>query len=183
MLQLKKHQLKKHRPKKLSQKKRKISNIDIIPVAKFGKTHGLKGEIKVISYCDPLENILTYSKFFFEDESSLKLRFINSSKPFIGKIDDINSIDDVKDFVNREIFISRDEMRQDKDTIYWNDLIGCKVINQDSMLLGKIYKLENHGASDLIFIKTHEEDIIIPLEDEFLREFEIKENTLNVNWE
>lgn len=51
------------------------------------------------------------------------------------------------------------------------------------MLLGKIYKLENHGASDLIFIKTHEEDIIIPLEDEFLREFEIKENTLNVNWE
>ena len=74
-------------------------------------------------------------------------------------------------------------MRQDKDAIYWNDLIGCKVINQDSVLLGKIYKLENHGASDLIFIKTNEEDIIIPLEDEFLREFEIKENTLNVNWE
>ena len=183
MLQLKKHQQKKHRPKKLSQKKRKISNIDIIPVAKFGKTHGLKGEIKVISYCDPLENILTYSKFFFEDGSSLKLRFINSSKPFIGKIDDINSIDDVKDFVNKEIFISRVEMRQDKDAIYWNDLIGCKVINPDSMLLGTIYKLENHGASDLIFIKTLEDDIIIPLEDEFLREFEIKENTLNVNWE
>ncbi len=74
-------------------------------------------------------------------------------------------------------------MRQDKDAIYWNDLIGCKVINQDSMLLGTVYKLENHGASDLIFIKTYEEDIIIPLEDEFLGEFEIKENTLNVNWE
>ena len=74
-------------------------------------------------------------------------------------------------------------MRQDDDAIYWTDLIGCNVIDQNSRLLGKIYKLENHGASDLIFIKTDDEDIIIPLEDQFLVNFEFEKNTLNVNWE
>tara|TARA_Y200000002_G_C22593437_1_gene626271 strand:- start:549 stop:773 length:225 start_codon:yes stop_codon:yes gene_type:complete len=74
-------------------------------------------------------------------------------------------------------------MRQDSDAVYWNDLIGCNVIDQNSKLLGKIYKLENHGASDLIFIKTDYEDIIIPLEDQFLVNFELEKNTLNVNWE
>ena len=99
------------------------------------------------------------------------------------KIENINSIDDIKDFVNKEIFIPLEEMRQDEDAIYWTDLIGCNVIDQNSRLLGKIYKLENHGASDLIFIKTDDEDIIIPLEDQFLGNFELEKNTLNVNWE
>ena len=165
-----------------NQKRKKTSSIDIIPIAKFGKTHGLKGEIKVISYCDPLENILTYSNFFLEDKTPLNLRFVNSNRSLIAKIENVNSIDDVKDFVNKEIFISLEEMRQDDDAIYWNDLIGCKVIDQNSKLLGKIYKLENHGASDLIFIKTEGEDIIIPLEDQFLGNFELEKNTLNVNW-
>ena len=85
--------------------------------------------------------------------------------------------------VNKEIFVLEEDMRQDDDAIYWNDLIGCEVINQNSRSLGKIYKLENHGASDLIFIKTDQEDIIIPLEDQFLSKFELEENILNVNWE
>ncbi|MAN38660.1 MAG: 16S rRNA processing protein RimM [Gammaproteobacteria bacterium] len=195
---LKKHLLKKHQPKKLllrklllrkhllkklNQKKRKISNINNIPVAKFGKTHGLKGEIKVISYCDPLENILTFSNFFLEDKSPLKIRFVSTSKSFIAKIESIDSIEDAKAFVNKEIFVPIEEIRQDDDAIYWNDLIGCDVIDQNSKLLGKIYKLENHGASDLIFIKTNQEDIIIPLEDQFLGKFDIEANVLNVNWE
>ena len=187
-LQLKKHQLKKHLLKKLllkklNQKKRKISNINNIPVAKFGKTHGLKGEIKVISYCDPLENILTFSNFFLEDKSPLKIRFVSTSKSFIAKIESIDSIEDAKAFVNKEIFVPIEEIRQDDDAIYWNDLIGCDVIDQNSKLLGKIYKLENHGASDLIFIQTNQEDIIIPLEDQFLGKFDIEANVLNVNWE
>ena len=34
-----------------------------------------------------------------------------------------------------------------------------------------------------VFIKTDDEDIIIPLEDQFLGKFELEKNTLNVNWE
>jgi len=95
----------------------------------------------------------------------------------------IDSIEDAKAFVNKEIFVPIEEIRQDDDAIYWNDLIGCDVIDQNSKLLGKIYKLENHGASDLIFIETNQEDIIIPLEDQFLGKFDIESNVLNVNWE
>ena len=62
-------------------------------------------------------------------------------------------------------------------------MIGCDVLDQNSNLLGKIYKLENHGASDLIFIGTDQEDIVIPLEDQFLGKFDLEANILNVNWQ
>jgi len=169
--------------KKKNQTINKTNNIETIPVAKFGKTHGLKGEIKVISYCDPLENILTYSNFFLKDKSPLGIRFMSSNQPFIAKIENINSIEDIKEFVNKEIFISLEEMRQDENAMYWSDLIGCKVVDQNSKVLGEIYKLENHGASDLAFIKTNDEDIIIPLENQFLGKFELEKKILNVDWE
>ena len=143
----------------------------------------MKGEINVISYCNPPKNILAFTKFFFENHDPIKIKFISTSKSFIAKIENIDSIDDVKELVNKEIFVLEEDVRQDDDAIYWNDLIGCEVIDQNSRSLGKIYKLENHGASDLIFIKTDQEDIIIPLEDQFLSKFELEENILNVNWE
>ena len=113
----------------------------------------------------------------------MKIRFVSTSKSFIAKIDSIDCIEDAKAFVNKEIFVPIEEIRQNDDAIYWNDLIGCDVIDQNSKLLGKIYKLENHGASDLIFLETNQEDIIIPLEDHFLGKFDIESNVLNVNWE
>ena len=108
---------------------------------------------------------------------------MSPNQPFIAKIENIDSIEDIKEFVNKEIFISKEEIRQDEDAIYWSDLIGCKVIDQNSKVLGEIYKLENHGASDLAFIKTNEEDIIIPLEHQFLGKFESEKNILNVVWD
>ena len=47
---------------------------------------------------------------------------MSSNQPFIAKIENINSIDDIKEFVNKEIFISIEEMRQDEDAIYWSEL-------------------------------------------------------------
>ena len=108
---------------------------------------------------------------------------MNSSHPYIAKVKNIDSIEEVKNLINQEIFISEREMRKDDDAIYWNDLLGCKVINDSEILLGIVYKVDNHGASDLIFIKTDSEDIIIPLEDIFLIDFDKHNNILRVDWD
>ena len=143
----------------------------------------MKGEIKVNSFCNPVENILNYKKFYLKDGSGIQIDFLNSSHPYIAKVKNIDSIEEVKNLINQEIFISEREMRKDDDAIYWNDLLGCKVINDSEILLGTVYKVDNHGASDLIFIKTDSEEIIIPLEDIFLRDFDRHNKILRVNWD
>ena len=143
----------------------------------------MKGEIRVNSFCNPVENILNYKKFYLKDGSGIQIDFLNSSHPYIAKIKNINSIEEAKNLINEEIFISEREMRKDDGAIYWNDLLGCEVINDSEILLGIVYKVDNHGASDLIFIKTDSEDIIIPLEDIFLIDFDKHNNILRVDWD
>ena len=63
---------------------------------------------------------------------------MSSNQPFIAKIENINSINDIKEFVNKEIFISIEEMRQDEDAIYWTDLIGCNDVSYTHLTLQSI---------------------------------------------
>ncbi len=143
----------------------------------------MKGEIRVNSFCNPVENILYYKKFYLKDGSGIQIDFLNSSHPYIAKVKNIDSIEDAKKLVNDEIFISEGEMRKDEEAIYWNDLLGCEVVNDSEIMLGTVYKVDNHGASDLIFIKTDSEDIIIPLEDIFLIDFDKHNKLLRVDWD
>ena len=44
-------------------------------------------------------------------------------------------------------------------------------------------KIENHGASDLLFIKESNEEIIIPIEGNFFKKFDNENKLIIVDWE
>ena len=51
------------------------------------------------------------------------------------------------------------------------------------LILSGIKDLDINNRSGPNKKETDDEDIIIPLEDQFLGNFELEKNTLNVNWE
>ena len=166
------------------QKKIKINNKSLVPIGKFGKTHGLNGEIKLISFCHPAENIQNFKNFFIDNEK-VEITFkVQSSNHMLVKINNINSVDKVKEFVNIEINVPREDFPETNDgSIYWNDLIGSNVKNLDEKDIGKVIKIENHGASDLLFIQRSNEEIIIPIEDNFFKKFDNENKLITVDWE
>ena len=56
------------------------------------------------------------------------------------KVNDINSIDEVKEFVNIEISVPEKIFQTNDGSIYWNDLIGSNVKNLDEKDIGKVIK-------------------------------------------
>ena len=100
------------------------------------------------------------------------------------KINNINSVDEVKEFVNIEISAPREDFPETNDgSIYWNDLIGSNVKNLNEKNLGKVIKIENHGASDLLFIQGADEQIIVPIEDIFFKSFDHQNKLITLDWE
>ena len=177
--------MKKHLQKlNQKQKKIKINKKSLVPIGKFGKTHGLNGEIKLISFCHPAENIQNFKNFFINHEKVQITFKAQNSNNILVKINEINSINEVKEFVNKEISVPREDFPETNDSsIYWNDLIGCSVKDLNEKDLGKVMKIENHGASDLLFIQGSNEEIIIPIEDNFFKKFDNENKLIIVDWE
>ena len=61
-------------------------------------------------------------------------------------------------------------------------MIGSEVINQSDESLGEVIKIENHGASDLLFVKGVAEQVV-PVTDEFFKSFDLQNKIIIVEWE
>ena len=130
------------------------------------------------------ENILLYKQFFLELDQIVNLEFKLTGSNLIVKIHNIEKIDQAKSFVNKEIYVTKKELKSfDNESIYWTDLIGSAVINTNGNSLGKVIKVENHGASDLLFVKGNDVEEVIPITDEFFINFDNENKIIEVEWE
>ena len=195
-LLLKKLLLKKNLKKKILQKM-KVNNLDktnLICVASIGKPRGLKGEFFLNSFCDPKDNIIHYSNFFIENDviSNFKLSYIKKvNSKFFSKINGIDDLDQIKIYTNKKIYINKEDLPElDSTEIYWHDLIGLTVIdNNSNEILGVVDNVLNFGSNDCLEIKPFKNSIdeisrLIPfVTDKIIKTINKDSKEIFVDWD
>lgn len=169
-----------------------------ILIAKVTKPFGIKGEVKVVSFCeDPFE--LTNYPLIDKDDKKVNLKFTNKSifgsasngKILAAKINNISNRNDAEKIRDLEIFTFRENFNNESDGEYYvTDLIGLDVIeNESKEKIGNVTNILDFGAGTIIEIKFTKEKIkegyqqieTIPFKDEFFPEVEILNNKIFVN--
>ena len=132
--------------------------------------HGLKGYIKVKSFLENPKDLFNYDKYLINkiSFSSLLLKF-NKKSVFICELVGINSIEEAKKFVNKDIFICKSSLpKTDKDEIYLNDLISFNVELESGLYLGELVKFYDFGAGPIIGVKQGYTEKMLPFSDNFI---------------
>ena len=132
--------------------------------------HGLKGYIKVKSFLENPKDLFNYDKYLINkiSFSSLLLKF-NKKSVFICELVGINSIEEAKKFVNKDIFIYKSSLpKKDKDEIYLNDLISFNVELESGLCLGELVKFYDFGAGPIIGVKQGHTEMMLPFSDNFI---------------
>ena len=132
--------------------------------------HGLKGYIKVKSFLENPKDLFNYDKYFINKISfiSLLLKF-NKKSVFICELVGINSIEEAKKFVNKDIFICKSSLpKTDKDEIYLNDLISFNVELESGLCLGELVNFYDFGAGPIIGVKQGHTEMMLPFSDNFI---------------
>ncbi len=172
----------------------KMKRNKLILIASIGKPRGLKGEFFLNSYANPSNNILNYLKFLKNDDvfRNLSIEYIKHiNSRFYSKILNINNIDEIKKYTNTKLYINSNDLPElSHNEIYWHDLIGMVVIDQNfNELLGVVEGLNNYGADDCIIVKPTEESIdnkdrLIPfIKEKFIKLVDKKKKVLKVDWQ
>ena len=132
--------------------------------------HGLKGYIKVKSFLENPKDLFNFDKYFINEISfsSLLLKF-NKKSVFICELVGINSIEEARKFVNKDIFIYKSSLpKTDKDEIYLNDLISFNVELESGLCLGKLIKFYDFGGGPIIAVKHGNEEKMLPFSRNFI---------------
>ena len=130
--------------------------MEYINIGKVVNTHGIKGEIKIYPYTNDIQN-LSLKKKFYIDEKSYKVKRASVFKNMlIVKFEGINTIDETKSIMNKELYIEKQPIVEE-DVYYVEDLIGLEVyktyednVDYDSYeYLGKLEYVYTGIANDV----------------------------------
>jgi 16S rRNA processing protein RimM len=168
-----------------------------ILIGKIISAFGIKGEVKLISYCgDPLK-IFEYEAF---DQNNNSVKFekrkkqtINFNKQkdaiLIVKIEGINNRNQAEEIRGKEIFTNRNNFEETKENEFYEiDLIGLKVVDEEMKEVGEVINIHNFGAGVVMEInfvqkiKNLNKEIIemIPFKNHFFPEVNIKEKFIKI---
>jgi 16S rRNA processing protein RimM len=126
-----------------------------IPIAKIGKTYGVKGWVKVHFLTDFPEQFKA-GKTFESDKITLTIENINRKNNTI-KFLDFNTPEEAKKLTNRTIYSDKTQSHNDiklkKDEYFWFDIIGSEVYEEDK-LLGIVEDINRINDIDYIVVKV-----------------------------
>ena len=126
---------------------------DLIPVGAIAGAYGVRGELRVKSYCAVPEDIERYSPLFTEDgQTSYALAILRPIKNgFAARIPQVATKEEADALRGTTLFAQRDQLPSlPDDEFYHADLIGLEVFDTGGVLLGKVKTVQNHGADDLL---------------------------------
>lgn len=141
-------------------------------------THGVRGGLKLESWCDTPDDLASLKKVFFKANGEFECRKVKRASIFkqfvLMELDGIDSIEKAELLKGTVVFADRDDISIDEDAFFIADLIGLDVIDiATGEKLGTLADVLNLGASDLYEIKTPSGKKLIPAVPEFIKEIDL----------
>lgn len=146
--------------------------MDYIYIGKIVSTHGIKGEVKIIS--DFFEKEKIFKKGFklyltpLYHEEVINTYRVHKNYDMVT-FDGYNDINEVLKYIGMGVYIKRSDLDLKEDEYLLNDLIGFEVY-EDSKLLGKVSSISYNNN---VLLKI-DDKFYIPFIDEFIEKVDVK---------
>ncbi|MCK4678261.1 MAG: 16S rRNA processing protein RimM [Bacteroidales bacterium] len=153
---------------------------DCIHLGTIRRTFGYKGELTIFVN-SPFGSDLGDIDFLFIDIDKEIVPFYIENLTFrddnsvLVKFQDIDNADLAKQFVNHELFVSKNDLKSKSDhQLNFMEIIGFDVIDNTHGPVGKVEEIINNGEQYLIRITKEETEILVPFVKEIIFEIDKK---------
>lgn len=159
-----------------------------VSVGKISGVFGIKGWVKVFSFTDPRENILTYSPWLLKKGDEKKtVNVVDGQlqgKTIVAQLAGIDDRDQAASLMGWDIFITPGQLpKAAKGEYYWSELIGLQVETIDGIQLGVVDSLLETGANDVIIVQGERERVIPFLQGRTIIKIELDAGKIIVDWD
>lgn len=138
---------------------------EYLEAGKIVTIHGIKGEVKIMPYCDSAELFCEFDRFFLgKNHTEIGVERSRVQKNMvIAKLEGIDTPEEAEKLRNKILFMHRDDLELDDNTYFIQDLIGVEAKDADSgFVYGKIVDVMQTGANDVYVVKGEEKEYLIP---------------------
>ncbi|GAE24226.1 16S rRNA processing protein RimM [Halalkalibacter wakoensis JCM 9140] len=159
-------------------------------VGKIVNTHGVKGEIRVISSTDFADDRYAVgTKLMIQGENNKQqtvvVRHHRKHKNFdLLQLEGYHSINDVEPFKGSTLYVSEEYLEElEENEFYYHEIIGCTVVTEAEENLGKVKEIFETGANDVWVVQRAGggKDLLLPYIEDVVKEIDIENKVIRIH--
>lgn len=161
---------------------------EFLNVGKIVNTHGIRGEVRVISQTDfPEERYRKGQRLtlFRENKAPLELTVADHRKHKnfdLLTFEGYPTINDVEPLRDGILKVSKDELSElTENEYYYHEIIGLTVIDEQARELGKIKEILSPGANDVWVVQRKgKKDALIPYIESVVKQIDLDKGEVHI---
>ena len=128
---------------------------DRVCVGAIAGAFGVRGEVRLKSFCADAEDIADYGPLLTEDGRSFEVTLTGQIKNGLSaRLGGISSKEAADVLKGTRLYVDRDNLPAlPEDEFYHADLIGLRVLDTGGTEIGEVAAVLNHGAGDLLEVR------------------------------
>lgn len=150
--------------------------------------YGVRGWIKVISDAEPRERLLEYSPWLLkvgnEWKAYMPLDGSLHGKGLVARLEGVGDREQAEALRGARIAVERTQLEPlPAGEYYWADLLGLRVVTNEGAELGRVIRLLETGANDVLVVQGERERLIPFLRPQVVSAIDLTAGTLVVDWD
>lgn len=163
-----------------------MSSDESVVVGRFNGAWGVRGWVKVWSDTRPPIAIFDYQPWLVGERGQpLEIEQWQQSGPrLVVKLSGIDTPEQAAALGHESICVARSTLPEpEPGEYYWHDLIGLEVVNLEGHVYGRVARMQETGAHDVLEIHGNDGTVLIPfVSGEFVREVDLAGGRIIVDW-
>ena len=155
-------------------------------IGKIVNTHGIKGDLKVIPLTDDIKRYDELEWVYIDIKGDLKKYIIEAVKyhkqNILLKLKGVDNMNEALLLKNSFIKIPRElAIKLPPNSYFICDLIGCKVIDENQKVLGRVTDVIETGSNDVYIVKSEtNKEVLIPAIKDVIMNVDIQQKIISV---
>ena len=166
---------------------------EMIVLGKIVSVNGIRGEVKLYSFTDPLDNLLDYRRWTLKRGTEVRQAELVSGRVqgnvLVAKLKGLDDREVARTYADFEILVPRSELPElDDGEFYWSQLEGLKVIDLNGQLFGILDHMLETGANDVMVVKPcagslDDRERLLPYTDQCVQSVDLEAGEIRVDWD
>ena len=157
-----------------------MENKKFIEAGKIVNTHGLRGEVKIQSWCDSAEFLCSFERLYINETPIKVLSSYVHKNCVIAQLEGVTAVGTAIALKNSIVCIERDEVKLEEGEYFIADAIGLPVFDEESgEQLGVLKDVLEYPASN-IFVVSGSTERLIPAVPEFVKKVDIENGKIYI---
>lgn len=162
--------------------------IEWVVVGRFGRPHGIKGLVTIISFTEPRDNLMQYKHWHARVDNQWQpidlLHLEMNNKHILASVKGYQEREDVARLTNIDIAIDRTQLPAlNPGEYYWHELEGMQVVTKQGDLLGTVIEIMATGANDVLVVVGEKRYLIPYLLDKVIININDSRREITVDWD